>query len=80
MNTTFAFLASPAGRVLRAGLGLILILIGSLLLTGVWRWVLIIVGLFPLAAGLFDFCLFAPLLRFPFKGQELRRSTTTHKE
>jgi hypothetical protein len=80
MNTTFAFLASLTGRVLRAGLGLLLILIGIILLSGIWRWILIIIGLFPMAAGIFDFCLFAPLLRLPFNGQDLRRAFTAHKE
>lgn len=80
MNTIFEFLASSTGRGLRAILGLLLILIGIWLLSGAWRWVLIVIGLFPLAAGLFDFCLVAPLFGHPFKGQNLRRLFSTHQE
>lgn len=68
----FEFLGSSAGRVLRGVAGLILIALGIWIVQGAWGWVLIIVGLVPLAAGIFDFCLFAPLLGLPFVGQKLR--------
>jgi hypothetical protein len=80
MNQLFEFLASNMGRVVRAIAGLILIAIGIWLLTGVWRWVLIVVGLVPLAAGVFDFCVFAPLFGLPFIGSQLRnRLAATEK-
>ena len=53
MNQVFGFLASNAGRILRAVAGLILIALGIWLASGVLRWVLIIVGLVPLAAGIY---------------------------
>jgi hypothetical protein len=61
------FLASSAGRLVRAAAGAILIALG------IWGWVLIIIGLVPLAAGIFDFCVFAPLFGLPFVGETLRR-------
>ena len=74
MNTLFGFLASPAGRVTRIIAGLALILIGLLALGGIWGWILAIVGLVPLLAGLFDRCVFAPLFGLPFVGDRLRQA------
>ena len=31
-----------------------------------------VVGVVPLVAGLFDFCVFAPLFRMPLSGQKIR--------
>jgi hypothetical protein len=72
MNGLFEFLAGSAGRIVRIVAGLVLIVLGFWLLQGVWRWVLVIIGLAPLAAGLFDFCLFAPLFGLPVMGGPLR--------
>ena len=72
MNGLFEFLAGSAGRITRIVAGLVLIVLGLWLVQGVWGWVLAIVGLAPLAAGLFDFCLFAPLFGLPFMGEPLR--------
>ena len=74
MNTFFGFMASPAGRVTRIMAGLVLILIGLLALGGIWGWILSIVGLVPLLAGLFDRCVFAPLFGLPFMGSSLRQA------
>lgn len=72
MNGLFQFLASSAGRWTRAIAGLALIVIGLWLVGGTWGWVLAIVGLVPLLAGLFDVCVFAPLFGLPFVGDRLR--------
>jgi len=74
MKALFAFLASLAGRVVRVVAGLALILIGFLVVQGTWGWVLALVGLVPLLAGLFDYCVFAPLARLPFSGKALRQA------
>jgi len=72
MNTVFDFIAGSTGRLIRALAGLALILIGLLLVKGTGGWILVIVGLAPLAAGVFDFCIFAPLFGLPFMGPSLR--------
>ena len=72
MHGLFSFLAGPAGRLIRAIAGLALILIGLFLVSGTWGWILAIVGLVPLLAGVFDFCVFAPLFGLPFVGPRLR--------
>lgn len=72
MNTVFEFMASSAGRLVRIVAGLILIVIGILLVEQIWGWILIIVGLVPLLAGVFDVCVFAPLFGLPFVGARLR--------
>ncbi len=71
-----SFMASPAGRILRvvAGLaliggGLALVIPASNTVLGV---ILAVVGLVPLLAGLFDFCVFAPLFGAPLSGAKVR--------
>lgn len=72
MKAFFRFIASPAGRITRIVAGIALILVGLLALEGVGGWILAIVGLVPLLAGLFDRCVFAPLFGLPFVGPRLR--------
>jgi len=72
MKGFFRFIASPTGRFVRIVAGLALILIGLLVVQGLGGWILAIVGLVPLAAGLFDRCVFAPLFGLPFVGPRLR--------
>lgn len=67
------FMAAPAGRVLRIVVGLALIA-GGYLLHSTAGHVILIVGFLPLAAGLFDWCIFAPLLGMPFRGSEIRKA------
>jgi hypothetical protein len=74
MNTFFRFIASPAGRGIRAIGGGVLIGVGLGAVRGVPGWVLAIVGLVPLSAGLLDKCVFAPLFGLPFAGPSLRRA------
>ena len=70
----FRFIASRAGRWTRIVAGLALIAIGLAWVHGVGGWVLAVVGLVPLLAGLFDLCVFAPLFGLPFTGPCLRRA------
>jgi sulfite exporter TauE/SafE len=65
-----SWMASGWGRVARIVAGLLLIAIG-LYLQNTWGIVLTIVGLAPLAAGVFNFCLFAPFFGSPFNGRRL---------
>lgn len=82
MDSLFSFLASQTGRIVRGIVGIALIVIGLLLVNGdaSWGWILVIVGLVPLAAGVFDFCLFAPLFGKPFKGAGLRAALGRKEE
>lgn len=61
------FMSSATGRVVRAVAGLALIIWG--IAAGIPA--LVIVGLVPLAAGVFNVCLLAPLLKAPFSGKAL---------
>jgi hypothetical protein len=74
MKAVFRFLASSAGRVVRAVAGLALIVVGLAVVGGVIGWILAVVGLVPLAAGVFDWCFFAPLFGLPFSGPRLRET------
>lgn len=68
-NGFACFMAKPAGRLLR--------IIAGLALIG-WGWsqrgetvgtILMVVGLAPLLAGVFNFCLIAPIIGAPFSGR-----------
>lgn len=69
------FLGSQPGRLVRIGAGLALIVAG-LVLGGGWLG-LAIFGLVPLAAGVFDFCIFGPLFRLPFMGRRFREEAAS---
>lgn len=63
------FMASPAGRGIRIVAGVALIywglLYGSVLLA--------VAGLVPLAAGVLNLCVLAPLIGAPFRGRDVRK-------
>jgi hypothetical protein len=63
------FLESSIGRLARGVAGLVLVGLGAWLgasYGGGW-WALFAVGFVPLAAGLFNFCLAAPLFGAPLR-------------
>ncbi len=72
MNPFVSFMASPAGRITRVVAGFALIVWGLLGLTGTTGIVVAVIGMVPLAAGLFDFCVFAPLFGAPLSGTKIR--------
>ena len=74
MKGFFRFIAGPVGRLVRVIAGVALIVIGLWLVQGVVGWILAVVGLVPLLAGIFDRCVFAPLFGLPFDGFQLRRA------
>jgi hypothetical protein len=80
MNAFFSFMASSAGRITRIVAGLALILVGLLVLQNTVGWILAIIGLVPLLAGLFDRCVFAPLFGLPFVGPRLRQALQNRAE
>ncbi len=63
--TFVRFMESVSGRSLRVAVGLVLFVVGAVL-GGPW-WVLAAVGLVPIAAGVFNFCLLAPFLGAPLR-------------
>jgi hypothetical protein len=72
MNPFVSFMASAAGRIVRIVVGLVLIVWGWFGLGGVTGIIVAVIGLLPLAAGLFDFCIFAPLFGNPLSGAKIR--------
>ncbi len=65
------FMASSVGRILRVLAGATLIILG-LTMRSAGGYVLAVIGLLPFLAGIFDVCIFAPLLRMPFMGKAIR--------
>ena len=66
------FMSSTTGRLLRIVAGIILILLGLLVIKGTGGIILAVVGLVPLVAGIFHFCVLAPLFGGPFYGKDVR--------
>ena len=71
MNPFVKFMASPAGRITRVVGGIVLVALG-IFMHSVGGIIVAVVGLVPLLAGLFDFCVFAPLFGAPMSGPKIR--------
>jgi type IV secretory pathway VirB2 component (pilin) len=72
MNPFVSFMASTTGRITRIVAGIALIAWGLMGIQGTAGFILAVVGLVPLVAGLFDFCVFAPLFGNPMSGPRIR--------
>ena len=72
MNPFVKFMASTTGRIVRIVAGIGLVLWGVLGLGGTIGIVVAVVGAVPLLAGIFDFCVFAPLFGNPLSGSKIR--------
>lgn len=72
MNPFVAFMVTPAGRAVRVVAGVALVVWGWFGIGGIGGTVLALIGLVPLLAGLFDFCVFAPLFGHPMSGPRIR--------
>ena len=68
------FLAGTAGRAVRFVAGVVLVVVGLAWIGGTAGVIVAIIGLVPIAAGLFDFCLLSALLRGPFWGRDIRNA------
>ncbi|HEX9012326.1 MAG TPA: DUF2892 domain-containing protein [Anaerolineaceae bacterium] len=65
-------MVTTTGRVTRIVAGIVLIALGLLVVHGTAGTIVAIVGLLPLAAGMIDFCAFAPLFGAPLSGPKIR--------
>ena len=75
MGTQFgSFMASMAGRITRIVAGIVLIALGLFVIGGTVGFIVAIIGVVPLLAGVFDVCLFAPLFGQPLAGDAIRNS------
>ena len=72
MNPFVSFMASTAGRIVRVVAGIVLLAWGWFGIGGVAGTIVAVIGLVPLVAGLFDFCVFAPLFGNPLSGSKIR--------
>jgi hypothetical protein len=72
MNPLVKFMASMPGRIVRIAVGAALLLWGFMGLEATTGIVVMVIGLIPLLAGLFDVCLIAPLFGAPLSGVRIR--------
>jgi hypothetical protein len=72
MNPFVKFMASTTGRIVRIVAGIALIAWGVLGLGGTVGIIVAVIGAVPLLAGVFDFCVFAPLFGAPLSGPKIR--------
>jgi hypothetical protein len=73
MNSFFRFMVTRVGSIIRIMVGLIFIVVGICWGQGTVGYLMVIVGLVPLLAGIFDKCIFAALFKLPSDGSELRQ-------
>ena len=71
MTALVNFLASTSGRVFRVAVGVLLVVLAAMV-SGATSTVLYVFGAFFIAVGLFDVCVFAPLVHLPFNGKGIR--------
>lgn len=69
-NKFACFMASAIGRGIRIVAGLALIAWGWSMRGQTSGTVLMVVGLLPLAAGIFNVCVIAPIIGAPFSGAQ----------
>lgn len=67
------FIASPAGRLVRAIVGVGMIT-GGIAMGGFGGTVLAVAGVIPLSAGVFDLCYVSALLGGPIRGEAIRQT------
>lgn len=67
------FMTSGMGRAARVLLGIVIMFIGLFVVQGTIGTIMTLVGLIPIAGGLFDFCLIGFALGYPLKGHEARQ-------
>jgi hypothetical protein len=63
-----SFMRSTNGRLLRVVAGVVLILVGLAAVGGTGGVIIAIIGVVPLLAGIFNFCLFGPLFGVGLRG------------
>jgi len=63
------FMSTPVGRLARIAVGIALVAIGASM--GGAGWILAVIGLVPIAAGVFNVCLIGPLIHAPFSGSKV---------
>ena len=73
MNSFFRFMVTRTGSIIRMMVGLILIVVGICWGQGTAGYIMVIIGLVPILAGIFDKCLFAALFKLPSDGSALRQ-------
>ena len=67
-----AIMATLYGRGLRMVAGLILLGLGGLVIRQPYGAIVALIGLAPIAAGLLNWCLIAPLIGAPLHGDDVR--------
>jgi hypothetical protein len=73
MNPFVKFMASRNGRITRIVAGAVLIILGFFVVdNNTLGYIMIVVGLVPLLAGLLDYCVLAPLFGAPISGAKIR--------
>lgn len=68
MDKFIGFLQSNDGRVVRLMLGIVMIVFGAVAIEPPVSYVVMFVGLVPLAAGLMGICLVGPLFGYTLTG------------
>jgi hypothetical protein len=71
------YMSTGPGRMIRAAVGLVLVLTGAVL-GGYW-WLLATAGLLPLATGVFNVCPISPFLGRSWRGNACRSGSSVRR-
>jgi hypothetical protein len=66
------FMASRSGRLLRIVAGVVLLYVGFGIMHNIPGYIIGAIGIVALLAGVFNFCILAPLFGMPFMGRAIR--------
>lgn len=77
MKGLIKFMTGTMGRLTRIALGLVLIVWGVYYSNITPNWIFIIIGIIPLAAGIFNFCLIAPIFGYSFNSDKAKNQIDT---
>ncbi len=68
------FMAGSVGRGVRIIAGMALIALGLLVIKDTAGIIVAVIGVLPILAGVFNFCMIAPLIGAPFSGKTAQKS------
>jgi hypothetical protein len=74
-NPFVTFMSSTTGRIVRIVGGLLVIALGLFVVQSTGGIIIAVLGAVPLLAGIFDFCVFAPVFGTPWSGKKIRANS-----
>ncbi|NDJ86429.1 MAG: DUF2892 domain-containing protein [Chloroflexi bacterium] len=75
-NNLVEFIISPTGRITQIVAGMLIVAVGLISFGTFWGVILAGIGLVPIFAASYDFCLLGPLFGLPISAKAIRGDTS----